>query len=106
MVQRVNYRVILVLILYLNFLWHEFYAIHSGVLSINLKKVIMEQILKDNLTGTNQGKLYPNLPLRYLTASSVIGDKVANNKGENLGEVKDIMLDLIRRLESGVHVLL
>jgi sporulation protein YlmC with PRC-barrel domain len=54
----------------------------------------MENILQDNLTGTNQGKLYPNLPLRYLTASSVTGDKVTNDKGEQLGEIVEIMLDL------------
>ena len=48
----------------------------------------------DNLTGTNSGDLFPNLPLRYLTASSVIGDKVLNNKDEHLGEIKDIMLDV------------
>lgn len=54
----------------------------------------MENVLKDNLTGANQGKLYPNLPLRYLTASSVTGDKVTNDKGEDLGEIIEIMLDI------------
>jgi len=54
----------------------------------------MENVIKDNLTGTNQGKLYPNLPLRYLTASSVTGDKVINDKGEDLGEIIEVMLDL------------
>ncbi|MDP4131220.1 MAG: PRC-barrel domain-containing protein [Bacteroidota bacterium] len=54
----------------------------------------MNTIQNDNLTGTNSGDLFPNLPLRYLTASSVIGDKVLNNKDEHLGEIKDIMLDV------------
>jgi sporulation protein YlmC with PRC-barrel domain len=54
----------------------------------------MQNLPQDNITGKNEGSLYPNLPLRYLTASSVIGDKVANGKGEHLGEIKDIMLDL------------
>jgi sporulation protein YlmC with PRC-barrel domain len=54
----------------------------------------MSSLKEDNLTGANQGPLYPNLPLRYLTASSVIGEKVRNNQGEHLGEIKDIMLDL------------
>jgi sporulation protein YlmC with PRC-barrel domain len=54
----------------------------------------MENILQDNLTGANQGALYPNMPLRYLTASSITGDKVVNNKGEQLGEIVEIMIDL------------
>lgn len=51
----------------------------------------------DNLTGENQGPLLPNRKGRYLTASSLEGDKVVNPSGEHLGEIKDIMLDL----ESG-----
>ena len=49
---------------------------------------------KDNLTGENQGPLLPNTKGRYLTASSLVGDKVVNPKGEHLGEIKDVMLDL------------
>lgn len=49
---------------------------------------------KDNLTGENQGPLMPNRKGRYLTASSLEGDKVVNPSGEHLGEIKDIMLDL------------
>jgi sporulation protein YlmC with PRC-barrel domain len=52
---------------------------------------------KDNLTGENQGPLLPNRKGRYLTASSVHGDKVVNPSGQHLGEIKDVMLDL----ESG-----
>ena len=52
---------------------------------------------KDNLTGENQGPLLPNKKGRYLTASSLHGDKVVNPSGEHLGEIKDIMLDM----ESG-----
>jgi sporulation protein YlmC with PRC-barrel domain len=52
---------------------------------------------KDNLTGENQGPLLPNVKGRYLTASSLHGDKVVNPAGEHLGEIKDVMLDL----ESG-----
>jgi sporulation protein YlmC with PRC-barrel domain len=52
---------------------------------------------KENLTGENQGPLLPNRKGRYLTASSLEGDKIVNSAGEHLGEVKDIMLDL----ESG-----
>jgi len=49
---------------------------------------------KDNLTGVNQGPLLPNQKGRYLTASSLVGDKVVNPSGGHLGEIKDIMLDL------------
>jgi sporulation protein YlmC with PRC-barrel domain len=49
---------------------------------------------KDNLSGENQGPLLPNRRGRYLTASSLEGDKVVNPAGEHMGEIKDIMLDL------------
>jgi len=55
----------------------------------------MDNITNDNLTGTNHGELYSNTPLKYLTALSIIGDKVHNNQGERLGEIKDIMIDII-----------
>jgi len=54
-----------------------------------------EQLFEnDNLSGENKGPLLPNQKGRYLTASSLDGDKVVNPGGENLGEIKDIMLDL------------
>jgi sporulation protein YlmC with PRC-barrel domain len=49
---------------------------------------------KENLTGENQGPLLPNKKGRYLTASSLHGDKVVNPSGEHLGEIRDVMLDL------------
>lgn len=49
---------------------------------------------KDNLSGENQGALLPNQRGRYLTASSLAGDKVVNPAGEHLGEIHEIMLDL------------
>jgi sporulation protein YlmC with PRC-barrel domain len=49
---------------------------------------------KDNLTGENQGPLLPNRMGRYLTASSLQGDRVVNPAGEHLGDIKDIMMDL------------
>ncbi len=52
---------------------------------------------KDNLSGENKGPLLPNQRGRYLTASSLEGDKVVNPGGEHLGEIKEIMLDM----ESG-----
>jgi sporulation protein YlmC with PRC-barrel domain len=57
-----------------------------------------EQLLeKDNLSGENKGPLLPNQRGRYLTVSSLVGDKVLNPGGEHLGEIKEIMLDM----ESG-----
>jgi sporulation protein YlmC with PRC-barrel domain len=54
----------------------------------------MNTLSKDNLTGINHGELYSNLPLKYLTATSMIGDKVRNDEDEHLGEIKDILIDL------------
>ena len=34
------------------------------------------------------------VPLKVLTATSIIGDKVENTKGEKIGKIKDIMLDI------------
>ena len=53
-----------------------------------------QALAEDNLTGINHGDLYPNQPLKYLAASSIIGDKVHNEKDEHMGEIKDIMIDL------------
>jgi sporulation protein YlmC with PRC-barrel domain len=54
----------------------------------------MQDIVKDNLTGVNSGSLFSNIPLKYLTASSIIGDKVHNKQNEHLGEINDIMIDI------------
>jgi sporulation protein YlmC with PRC-barrel domain len=54
----------------------------------------MDKMPHDNLSGVNEGSLYPNKPLKYLTATSIIGDKVRNNLGEHLGEIKDLMICL------------
>ena len=54
----------------------------------------MPDIIADNLTGKNNEALFANSPLKYLTASSIIGDKVHNNDNEHLGTIKDIMLNV------------
>jgi sporulation protein YlmC with PRC-barrel domain len=54
----------------------------------------MDTLNKDNLTGVNNGELYSNLPLKYLTASSMIGEKVHDANDEHLGHIKDIMIDI------------
>ena len=54
----------------------------------------MKNYNDDNLTGRNHEGPHSNRPLRFLTATSVNGDKVFNLKGEQLGTIKDIMLDV------------
>jgi sporulation protein YlmC with PRC-barrel domain len=54
----------------------------------------MKTFETDNLSGKNHEGPHPNAPLRFLTASSIIGDKVLNPAGEHLGTIKDIMIDL------------
>jgi sporulation protein YlmC with PRC-barrel domain len=48
----------------------------------------------DNLTGKNHDGAHPNMPLKFLTASSIIGDEVLNKGGGKLGKINDIMLNL------------
>ena len=48
---------------------------------------------KDNLTGHFEGD-EDKTNTQYLTASSIISDKVLNDEGEHLGSIKDIMLDM------------
>jgi sporulation protein YlmC with PRC-barrel domain len=49
----------------------------------------------ENLTGKNHSDPHINSrPLRFLTATSIIGDQVLNPAGENMGSIKDIMIDL------------
>ena len=36
----------------------------------------------------------PNTPLKYLTATSIIGDKVHNEQNEHMGKIADIMIDI------------
>ncbi len=54
----------------------------------------MDTLVKDNLTGKNHEGKDANTPVRLLTASSIIGDKVYNRSDEKLGDIKDIMIDL------------
>src|SRR5687767_16036358 len=54
----------------------------------------MDQLPEDNFTGVNKEGKYPNIPLRYLAATSLLGEKVENTKGEHLGKIEDIMMDI------------
>jgi sporulation protein YlmC with PRC-barrel domain len=53
-----------------------------------------KELEQENLTGENSTGKRPNTPVRFLTATTIIGDKVYNNLNENMGEVKDIMLNV------------
>lgn len=48
----------------------------------------------DNRTGLNHEGPSANLPVERLTASSIIGDKVENPQGENLGKIDNLMVNL------------
>ena len=48
----------------------------------------------ENLTGVNREGAHPNKPLKYLTAKTIIGDKVHNSNNEHMGAIEDIMLDI------------
>jgi sporulation protein YlmC with PRC-barrel domain len=48
----------------------------------------------DNRTGLNHEGLAANTPVRRLTATSIIGDRVENEQGDNLGKVENLMVNL------------
>ncbi len=54
----------------------------------------LEELAKENLTGVNREGKHPNLPLKFLAATSIIGDKVYNLKDEHMGAIEDIMIDI------------
>lgn len=54
----------------------------------------MKNFKKDNESGINHEGVNPNMPLKYLTATSIIGDQVMTVSGEHMGDIKDIMIDL------------
>ena len=49
---------------------------------------------KDNLDDQAENDPYANTPLKFLTASSIIHDKVWDSEGKHMGSIKDIMLDI------------
>jgi sporulation protein YlmC with PRC-barrel domain len=59
-----------------------------------MKKTSLKTFEKDNSTGKNHEGAHPNMPLKFLTASSIIGDEILNKEGDKLGEINDIMFDL------------
>lgn len=48
----------------------------------------------DNRTGRNMEGPDANRPLERLTATSIIGDKVENQHGEDLGTIDNLMINL------------
>ncbi|MEO5980425.1 MAG: PRC-barrel domain-containing protein [Chryseolinea sp.] len=48
----------------------------------------------DNVTGENHEGPNANAPVRRLTATSIIGDKVENLDGEDLGKIDNIMINV------------
>ena len=55
----------------------------------------MNKLTEDNLTGINHEGTETNRPLKYLTASSIIGDHAHNEQEEHIGLIKDIMIDVV-----------
>lgn len=48
----------------------------------------------DNRTGLNHEGRDANTPVRRLTATSIIGDHVENEQGDNLGKIENLMVNL------------
>jgi sporulation protein YlmC with PRC-barrel domain len=55
---------------------------------------IVKDYEADNITGYNHEGPVPNIPVKRLTATSIIGDKVENAEGENLGHIDNLMINL------------
>jgi sporulation protein YlmC with PRC-barrel domain len=55
----------------------------------------MSKFEADNKTGKNHTGAHPNTPVKFLTATSIIGDKIYNPQDEKLGTIKDIMIDVV-----------
>jgi len=61
---------------------------------ITSKTINMDILESENLTGVNHEGPRPNVPLKYLAAKSIIGDKVYNKQKEYMGKIGDIMIDV------------
>lgn len=49
----------------------------------------------DNVTGHNHEGPAANTPVRRLTATSIIGDSVENTKGDHLGQINNLMINIM-----------
>ncbi|MDQ6758132.1 MAG: PRC-barrel domain-containing protein [Bacteroidota bacterium] len=54
----------------------------------------METFINENFTGVNNEGAHSNSPLQFLTATSIIGDKVHNENNEHMGKIQDIMVNI------------
>jgi sporulation protein YlmC with PRC-barrel domain len=48
----------------------------------------------DNLTGVNHEGVDANKPVERLTATSIIGDNVVNMRGDKLGKIDHLMINI------------
>lgn len=48
----------------------------------------------DNVTGRNHEGPLANAPVKRLTATSIIGDKIENMEGEDLGKIDNLMINI------------
>lgn len=48
----------------------------------------------DNRTGVNQDGPAANTPVERLTATSIIGDRIENPQGEDLGKIDNVMVNV------------
>jgi len=55
----------------------------------------MEKLPEDNFTKDLHPGENPNIPLKYLTASSIMSDKVHDANDAPMGEIRDIMINVI-----------
>lgn len=49
---------------------------------------------KDNVTGVNHEGSDANTPVQRLTATSIIGDRIENTQGEDLGKIDNLMVNV------------
>ena len=54
----------------------------------------VKDLERDNRTGSNHEGPQANEPVRRLTAKSIIGNKVENPEGEDLGKIDDLMVNV------------
>lgn len=48
----------------------------------------------DNRTNVNNEGQYANTPVRRLTSTSIVGDKVQNYEGQDLGTIENLMINI------------
>jgi sporulation protein YlmC with PRC-barrel domain len=61
---------------------------------LTIKIIKMDKLPEDDFTNEMHVGEQPNTPLQFLTATSMIGDKVYDETGARMGDIKDIMMDV------------